>query len=127
MAFNSSRRGQYEESSLDQYLKEISAYPLLTREDEVELAGRIRQGDEEANHPGPDKQDQRQDDHGPHVGADNLPAFTKPIADPQVLQDNGDIRLLDHHRKCDKQRHHQTEQWDEANEAHTGREHAEQG
>ncbi len=48
MSFTSSRRGLYEESSLDQYLKEISAYPLLTREQEVELAGRIRTGDEEA-------------------------------------------------------------------------------
>ncbi len=47
MAF-SSRRGRYDKSSLDQYLKEISAYPLLKREDEVELAQRIRAGDEEA-------------------------------------------------------------------------------
>ena len=45
MAFSGTRRGQ---SSLDQYLKEISAYPLLKREDEVELAQRIRKGDEEA-------------------------------------------------------------------------------
>ena len=48
MGFNSSRKQAHEESSLDQYLKEISVYPLLTREDEVELARRIRQGDAEA-------------------------------------------------------------------------------
>ncbi|MGK7313214.1 MAG: sigma-70 family RNA polymerase sigma factor [Candidatus Longimicrobiales bacterium M2_2A_002] len=48
MAFSGSRRGRYSKSSLDQYLKEISAYPLLKREDEVDLAQRIRQGDEEA-------------------------------------------------------------------------------
>jgi RNA polymerase primary sigma factor len=48
MSFNPTRKGTYDESSLDQYLKEISAYPLLKREDEVELAGRIREGDEEA-------------------------------------------------------------------------------
>jgi RNA polymerase primary sigma factor len=48
MSFNATRKGTYDESSLDQYLKEISAYPLLTREDEVELAGLIRTGDEEA-------------------------------------------------------------------------------
>ncbi|MFO7892933.1 MAG: sigma-70 family RNA polymerase sigma factor [Longimicrobiales bacterium] len=48
MAFSGSRRGRYDKSSLDQYLKEISAYPLLKREDEVELAQRIRKGDEEA-------------------------------------------------------------------------------
>jgi RNA polymerase primary sigma factor len=48
MSFNSSRRSQHDESSLDQYLKEISAYPLLSREDEVELAVCIRTGDEEA-------------------------------------------------------------------------------
>jgi RNA polymerase primary sigma factor len=44
MSFTTGRRGSYEESSLDQYLKEISAYPLLKREDEVELATRIRTG-----------------------------------------------------------------------------------
>ncbi|HUF49426.1 MAG TPA: sigma-70 family RNA polymerase sigma factor [Longimicrobiales bacterium] len=48
MSFNATRKGMYEESSLDQYLKEISAYPLLAREDEVELAKLIRVGDEEA-------------------------------------------------------------------------------
>ncbi|MFO7259562.1 MAG: sigma-70 family RNA polymerase sigma factor [bacterium] len=48
MGFSPSRRGSYEEGSLDQYLREISAYPLLTREEEAELARRIRQGDEEA-------------------------------------------------------------------------------
>jgi RNA polymerase primary sigma factor len=48
MSFSSGRKGSYDESSLDQYLKEISAYPLLKREDEVELAQRIRQRDEEA-------------------------------------------------------------------------------
>ena len=48
MRFRMKEKGTFEESSLDQYLKEISAYPLLTREQEVELAGRIRQGEEEA-------------------------------------------------------------------------------
>jgi RNA polymerase primary sigma factor len=48
MGFNAGRRGAFEESSLDQYLKEISAYPLLTREDEVVLATRIRDGCEES-------------------------------------------------------------------------------
>lgn len=37
-----------EEGSLDQYLREISRYPLITREDEVELAGQIHKGDEPA-------------------------------------------------------------------------------
>jgi RNA polymerase primary sigma factor len=48
MSFTTTRRGMYEESSLDQYLKEISQYPLLTREDEIDLAQRIRIKDEEA-------------------------------------------------------------------------------
>ena len=48
MSFTTSHRGTYDESSLDQYLKEISAYPLLTREAEVELARRIRDEDEVA-------------------------------------------------------------------------------
>ena len=37
-----------ESESLDQYLREISTYPLLNRADEVELAGRIRAGDQGA-------------------------------------------------------------------------------
>jgi RNA polymerase primary sigma factor len=37
-----------DEGSLDQYLRDISRYPLITQPEEVELAGRIRQGDEEA-------------------------------------------------------------------------------
>jgi RNA polymerase primary sigma factor len=48
MSFTSTRMGRFNDSSLDQYLKEISVYPLLKREDEVELAQRIRKGDEEA-------------------------------------------------------------------------------
>ncbi len=48
MGFSSGRRPMFEESSLDQYLKEISAYPLLSREDEVDLATRIRDGCEES-------------------------------------------------------------------------------
>jgi RNA polymerase primary sigma factor len=48
MSFASARKGSYDESSLDQYLKEISAYPLLKREDEVDLAQRIRAGEAEA-------------------------------------------------------------------------------
>ncbi len=48
MSFTSTRKGKYDESSLDQYLKEISAYKLLTREEEIDLAQRIRKGEEEA-------------------------------------------------------------------------------
>lgn len=42
------KKGAYDEGSLDQYLRDISAYPLISREDEVELARRIRDGDQEA-------------------------------------------------------------------------------
>jgi RNA polymerase primary sigma factor len=42
------RKATYDENSLDQYLKEISAYPLLSREQEFELARRIKAGEEEA-------------------------------------------------------------------------------
>ncbi len=42
------RRSAFDEGSLDQYLRDISAYPLITREDEVALAGRIRTGDQDA-------------------------------------------------------------------------------
>src|SRR5690606_20470323 len=44
MSFSSTRRGTFEESSLDQYLKEISAYPLLDREEEIALAEKIKTG-----------------------------------------------------------------------------------
>src|SRR5690349_10639355 len=37
-----------DEGSLDQYLRDISAYPLIDREEEAGLAIRIRAGDEEA-------------------------------------------------------------------------------
>jgi RNA polymerase primary sigma factor len=47
MAFES-RRGSFKEGSLDQYLKEISAYPLIDREEEARLARGIRAGDPEA-------------------------------------------------------------------------------
>jgi RNA polymerase primary sigma factor len=42
------RRAAQDEGSLDLYLREISASPLISREEEAELARRIRQGDEEA-------------------------------------------------------------------------------
>jgi RNA polymerase primary sigma factor len=47
MSFTGTRKGRSSESSLDQYLKEISAYDLLSREEEVTLAQGIRKGDEE--------------------------------------------------------------------------------
>jgi RNA polymerase primary sigma factor len=43
-----SKRGQFREGSLDQYLKEISQYPLIDRSEEVRLAKAIRRGEEEA-------------------------------------------------------------------------------
>jgi RNA polymerase primary sigma factor len=48
MAAAKHKKSSYEEGSLDQYLRDISAYPLITREDEVELAQRIRVNDQEA-------------------------------------------------------------------------------
>jgi RNA polymerase primary sigma factor len=48
MSFISMRKDAHDEGSLDQYLKEISVYPLLAREDEVRLAQAIRRGDEDA-------------------------------------------------------------------------------
>jgi RNA polymerase primary sigma factor len=42
------RRIAVEAESLDQYLSEISAYPLIGREDEAELARRIRAGEDTA-------------------------------------------------------------------------------
>jgi len=42
------RRSGIGEGSLDQYLKEISAYPLIDREEEARLARLIRDGDDEA-------------------------------------------------------------------------------
>ncbi len=48
MAATTQKKPAFEEGSLDQYLRDISAYPLITREDEVSLAQRIRTGDREA-------------------------------------------------------------------------------
>ncbi len=48
MRANSVRKTKVDEGSLDQYLREISQYPLITREDEVELAVEIRKGCEES-------------------------------------------------------------------------------
>src|SRR6476619_2238326 len=42
------RKTTYDEGSLDQYLRDISIYPLITREEEVSLAQRIRLKDQEA-------------------------------------------------------------------------------
>ena len=46
MSMRSVRRTAVDEGSLDQYLREISQYPLITREAEVSLAQQIKQGDE---------------------------------------------------------------------------------
>jgi RNA polymerase primary sigma factor len=48
MRFHPARRTAVDEGSLDQYLREISQYPLISREEEVELATSIRTGDEES-------------------------------------------------------------------------------
>jgi RNA polymerase primary sigma factor len=37
-----------EDGALDQYLRDISAYPLISRDDEVHLAERIRESDQDA-------------------------------------------------------------------------------
>ena len=42
------RKSGYEEGSLDQYLRDISIYPLISRDEEVRLAQRIRIADQEA-------------------------------------------------------------------------------
>src|SRR5919199_4759405 len=42
------RKSSYEEGSLDQSLRDISAYPLISRDEEVSLAQRIRANDQEA-------------------------------------------------------------------------------
>ena len=48
MAVTSHKKSSYEEGSLDQYLRDISAYPLIDREEEVRLAQRIRLNDQSA-------------------------------------------------------------------------------
>jgi RNA polymerase primary sigma factor len=42
------RKTTYDEGSLDQYLRDISIYPLISREEEVSLAQKIRLHDQEA-------------------------------------------------------------------------------
>src|SRR3989304_373477 len=44
MRLGSVKKASFDEGSLDQYLREISQYPLISREDEVDLAQRIRTG-----------------------------------------------------------------------------------
>ncbi|MFQ6047428.1 MAG: RNA polymerase sigma factor RpoD/SigA [Gemmatimonadales bacterium] len=46
--FSSVRKTPVDEGSLDQYLREISQYPLISREDEVALAKQIKRGSEES-------------------------------------------------------------------------------
>ncbi len=48
MAVTPHRRHAFEPGSLDQYLRDISIYPLINRVQEVELALRIRENDQEA-------------------------------------------------------------------------------
>src|SRR3989337_1988694 len=44
MRLGSVKKASFDEGSLDQYLREISQYPLISREDEVDLAQRIKTG-----------------------------------------------------------------------------------
>src|SRR6202047_5275099 len=48
MKASTNRKSTVDEGSLDQYLRDISVFPLITREDEIELAQRIRANDQEA-------------------------------------------------------------------------------
>ena len=48
MAGGPHKRHLHEEGSLDLYLRDISVFPLISREEEVSLAQRIRQDDQEA-------------------------------------------------------------------------------
>jgi RNA polymerase primary sigma factor len=48
MAAPANRKSSVDEGSLDQYLRDISAFPLITREQEVLLAKKIRLNDQEA-------------------------------------------------------------------------------
>src|SRR5687767_15773258 len=45
MSFSPPKKIQAESESLDQYLREISAYPLIDRDEEARLARAIRDGD----------------------------------------------------------------------------------
>jgi RNA polymerase primary sigma factor len=48
MSFSTAKKIASESESLDQYLREISAYPLIDRDEEARLARRIRESDTEA-------------------------------------------------------------------------------
>src|SRR5262245_34675689 len=48
MRLSSAKKIASDEGSLDQYLREISQYPLINREEEVRLAQRIRESCEES-------------------------------------------------------------------------------
>jgi RNA polymerase primary sigma factor len=48
MAFSPAKRVSSESESLDQYLRDISAYPLIDRNEEARLARKIRDGDNDS-------------------------------------------------------------------------------
>src|SRR4051794_41418322 len=48
MKASTNRKSTVDEGSLDQYLRDISVFPLISREEEVSLAQRIRESDQEA-------------------------------------------------------------------------------